>query len=68
MGRMGRGVGLFQYLSKINYDRMINCERWKDQLCVILCISKRNYASEKYQDLVTWYFCFVLLPLEPELW
>ena len=47
MGRMGWGGGLFQYLSKINYDRMINCEQWKDKLCVILCIIKRNYASEK---------------------
>ena len=47
MGRMGRSVGLFQYLSKINYDIMINCEQWNDKLCVILCIIKRNYASEK---------------------
>ena len=47
MGRMGWDVGLFQYLSKINYDIMINCEQWKDKLCVILCIIKRNYASEK---------------------
>ena len=44
---MGRGWGLFLYLSKINYDGMINCERWKDKLRVILCIIKRNYASEK---------------------
>ena len=41
------GGDLFQYLSKINYDRMINCEHWKDQLCVILCIIKRNYENEK---------------------
>ena len=26
---------------------MIKCEQWKDKLCVILCIIKRNYASEK---------------------
>ena len=32
---MGRGGGLFQYLSQINYDRMINCEQWKDKLRVI---------------------------------
>ena len=38
VGSMGRGGGLFQYLSKINYDKMINCEQWKDKLCVILCI------------------------------
>ena len=30
MGLMGRGGGLFLYLSKINYDGMINCERWKE--------------------------------------
>ena len=47
MGRMGQRGGLFQYLSEINYDRMINCEQWKDKLCVILCIIKRNYVSEK---------------------
>ena len=43
---MVRGGGLFIYLSKINYDGMINCERWKDKVCVILFIIKTNYASE----------------------
>ena len=42
------GVGVYlKYLSKINCDKMINCERWKDKLCVILCIIKWNYVSEK---------------------
>ena len=45
IGMIGQGGGLFQYLSKIYYDRMINCEQWKDKICVILCIIKRNYAS-----------------------
>ena len=40
MSRIGRGGGLSLYLSKIYYDRMINCERWKDTLCVVLCIIK----------------------------
>ena len=29
------------------------------------CESKRAYV---YQELVSCYFCFVLLPLGPELW
>ena len=45
MGMMGQGGGLFLYLSKINYDGRINCEWWKDKLCVVLCIIKRNYGS-----------------------
>ena len=41
MGRMGRDGGLFQYVSKINYDRMINCEQWKDTVGIILCVTMR---------------------------
>ena len=47
MGMVGRGGGLFIYLSNINYDGMINCERWKDKLCVVLCIIKGTMRAGK---------------------
>ena len=39
-------------------------------VCIFVGFWDRDYVSQPpcYQDLVSCYFCFVLLPLGPEKW